>query len=206
VESVPPQQPISVAPAIVLYAVQALLVAAAAQSLYGHWGFWSHMPIVPDNPVGVMPMLPFGAVALILGHMVALVLAYIAWGILHYACWQALPERYRATTPAQAVGFLFIPLFNFYWAFVSLPKLAEGFNALDFERPELHMKDARGLGVLKAISFVAYWTIAWLPGLAAAVCLADAIVFGLYYYRIGHNANLLIQLRRARIPGREAVA
>ena len=111
-------------------------------------------------PVGVMTPSPFGSMVWLAGHTVALVLAYITWGVLHYSCWQALPERYRATTPARAVGFLFIPFFNFYWAFVSLPKLAEGFNALDFEHPDLHMKDARGLGVLKAIFFVAYWTFA----------------------------------------------
>ena len=68
------------------------------------------------------------------------------------------------------------------------------------------MKDARGLGVLKAIFFVAYWTFAWLPGFAAAVCLADAIVFGLYYYRIGHNANLLIRRDRAAFATANAPA
>ena len=58
----------------------------------------------------------------------------IFWSILHYSCWKALPEKYRATTPARALGFLFIPLFNFYWAFISFAKLAIGFNAVKRDR------------------------------------------------------------------------
>jgi len=34
--------------------------------------------------------------------------------MLHYQMWQAVPERFRRTTPGKAVGFLFIPFFNFY--------------------------------------------------------------------------------------------
>lgn len=46
--------------------------------------------------------------------------------LLHHKCWTVLPEPFRATTPGKAVGFLFIPFYNLYWALVSWPKLAEG--------------------------------------------------------------------------------
>ena len=45
---------------------------------------------------------------------------------LHYECWKALPERFRSTTPRKAIGYLFIPFYNCYWAFVTWPKLAGG--------------------------------------------------------------------------------
>ncbi len=46
--------------------------------------------------------------------------------LLHHKCWTVLPEPFRTTTPGKAVGFLFIPFYNLYWALVSWPKLAEG--------------------------------------------------------------------------------
>jgi hypothetical protein len=122
----------------------------------------------------------------------ALLSAYLAWGVLHYQCWAALPERYRATTPEQAAGFLFIPLFNFYWVFVSLPRLADGFNAFREEHPGRPIRDARGLAVAKAISFVCGWTIGWIPGIGSIVAIVDAVLFVLYYRAIVSNANQVI--------------
>ena len=100
-----------------MYTLQAVLVVPMEWSLlHADWNsFW--LWVVPD--------------------LLAIVSAYTAWGRLHYRCWEALPERFRATSPGQAVGYLFIPLFNFYWAFISFPKLAAGFNNLLAEHPEL---------------------------------------------------------------------
>ena len=119
----------------------------------------------------------------------AFVSAYLAWARLHYLCWRALPEKSRATTPGEAVGFLFIPFFNFYWGFISFPKLAGGFNALQAEHPELGLRNMKALGVAKAILFVCVWTIAFIPGLNAIFCLADLVVFVLFYRGIIGNAN-----------------
>lgn len=47
--------------------------------------------------------------------------------ILHYKCWKALPEKYRHTSPGKAVGFLFIPFFNFFWWDVSFGGLTRGY-------------------------------------------------------------------------------
>jgi serine/threonine protein kinase len=188
-ESRPPQQPVSLAPALVLYGLQAGLLVFTELIYRTQW------PFSPDHPFGTMfhQMAWYNPMAWLSIHFLALLAAYIAWAFLHHSCWKALPEPYRATSPARAVGFMFIPFFNFYWAFVTFPKLAEGFNTLGFEHPEVPMNDARGLGILKAISFVAIWTIAWLPYFASVVALADAIVFTLYYRRVAVNANRVIE-------------
>jgi hypothetical protein len=47
-------------------------------------------------------------------------------------------------------------------------------------------EDARDLTIL----FVSFCTIAFIPGLGSALCLADAVVFALYYQGIVFNANL----------------
>jgi serine/threonine protein kinase len=115
----------------------------------------------------------------------------VLWSMLHYSCWKGLPERFRATTPAKAIGYLFIPLFNFYWAFVSFPKLADGFNALRAERPDLPLKDLKTLGMASAVIFVCYWTIGWIPGVGSIVCLADLMLFLFFYAPAVANANLV---------------
>jgi hypothetical protein len=132
-------------------------------------------------------------------HVLALIAAYVAWGMLHHASWAALPWQYRGTTPGKAVGLLFVPIFNFYWVFVSLGRLAEGYNAVGDARPKLAIRDTSGLAVAKALSFVAVWTIGWLPGLASIVCIADAVIFVLFYRAVAFNANQVIA-RRAREP------
>ncbi len=117
----------------------------------------------------------------------------VLWSILHYSCWKALPERFRATTPGKAIGFLFIPLFHFYWVFVSFPKLADGFNAVRAEQPGLPLKNLRGAGIASAVCFICYWTIGWIPGVGSFVCLADLVLFLLFFGGAVANANLLIE-------------
>jgi hypothetical protein len=41
-----------------------------------------------------------------------------------YGAWDAVPPQYRGTSPGRAVGFLFIPFFNFYWVFRAIPGLS----------------------------------------------------------------------------------
>ena len=185
------QRRVSAMPAMVLYALQALFLVIGAHQLSmlpyafpgGPWGGW-HMS-------GAVPAwgFPFAWLA---WHVLALVAAYVAWGLLHHACWTALPGPYRETTPGKAAGLLFVPIFNFYWVFVSFGRLADGFNALGDTRPDLGFRNARELATAKAISFVAVWTIGWLPGFASAVCIIDAVLFVLYYRAVAFNANQVV--------------
>ena len=172
--------PISYVPALVLYAL------SAVAGVPGEFAFFNG---------DMSAALGWLAISVFL-----LALAYVAWGLLHYSCWGALPERYRATTPGRAVGFMFIPLFNFIWAFISFTKLADGFNAWGADVPGLPIKNMRGLGIAKAIMFFCFWTFGWIPG-GSIVALADVVVFGFYTRGIVFNANLMI-----RRPGRSLLA
>ena len=48
--------------------------------------------------------------------------------ILH-KLWSLIPTHKAKTTPDKAVGFLFVPFFNFYWNFVAIHGLAKALNA-----------------------------------------------------------------------------
>lgn len=59
-----------------------------------------------------------------LSAIASMVLFYI----LLYRNWQLIQDGYARTTPGKAVGFLFIPFFNFYWIFEAFPGLVKDTN------------------------------------------------------------------------------
>jgi len=70
---------------------------------------------------GVIGVIGLGVLATIPGT--------IAQFILLYQFWHLIQDGKARTTPGKAVGFMFIPLFNFYWFFVAFWGLAKDMNA-----------------------------------------------------------------------------
>jgi len=64
--------------------------------------------------------------------IIGLPLLVISWTsscYLHYSLWKVVPPHIARTTPGKALGFCFIPFFNwFYWYFVSLVGLSKDIN------------------------------------------------------------------------------
>ena len=179
-------------PALPLWMVHRVLWEAEAFSGAGLFGHLVGPMYIPG---------PMGGFRFFFLSMLALSAAYASWAVVHHACWKALPERYRGTTPAKAVGLLFVPVFNFYWAFVSLGRLASGFEAWGKDHPERPIRRARELAIWKAAAFVASWTVGWALGhepylggfgVTGIVVIVDAVLFALYYRAVVHNANEVI--------------
>jgi hypothetical protein len=57
----------------------------------------------------VTELVPFAPVPMLLG--------YIASYVFIYKQWKAIDDGQARTTPGKAIGYLFIPFFNIYWAF-----------------------------------------------------------------------------------------
>ncbi len=57
--------------------------------------------------------------------------------ILFYRMWAAIQDGQARTTPAKAVGFLLIPVFNFYWAFQAIWGFAKDYNRY-IDRHNIH--------------------------------------------------------------------
>jgi len=53
----------------------------------------------------------------------------IVMAILLYKSWAAIQDGHARTTPGKAIGLLFVPFFNIYWAFQAIWGLAKDFNA-----------------------------------------------------------------------------
>ena len=56
------------------------------------------------------------------------IVSIVFFMIWHYNNWELVDPDLRKTTPGRAVGFLFIPFYNFYWIFVSFIWLWQGLN------------------------------------------------------------------------------
>jgi len=102
------------------------------------------------------------------------VVAIVLSCIVHYKCWKAVPKEIARTTPGKAIGFLFIPFFNFYWAFVSYMGLAEDLNKAKGG------KNYRALGIAIAILFICSWTLTWMPFVSTLIEIPSFILWVIY--------------------------
>jgi hypothetical protein len=113
-----------------------------------------------------------------------IILGIVFTSILHYQCWRALPERFRATTPGKAVGYIFIPFYNFYWAFVSWPKLAQGLVEWQKSVGKSTVTDLRSLAMTYAIIFVCSMTVGLIPRFDILIHIGDLVLFIIFYRQI----------------------
>lgn len=58
-----------------------------------------------------------------------LIAGTVLFFIFLYKSWNQIQDGSQRTTPGKAVGFLFIPFFNFYWLFVGIHGLSVNLNA-----------------------------------------------------------------------------
>lgn len=93
--------------------------------------------------------------------------AIFIWGailglIYIHRAWTAIQPGHPSTTPGKAVGFLFIPLFNIYWAFIAYWKWAQDWNRIRQTYPSLQTAPAGSEGVF----------------LGACICQCAALIVG----------------------------
>jgi hypothetical protein len=69
-----------------------------------------------------------GAAFILLAY-IPILFAAVLMLVLVYKMWAAIQDGQVRTTPGKAVGFLFIPFFNFYWVFQVFPGFADDYNA-----------------------------------------------------------------------------
>ncbi|MBO4303421.1 MAG: hypothetical protein J6A21_02430 [Lentisphaeria bacterium] len=89
--------------------------------------------VLKSKAMTVLFMLPMGISILFCAGCVTS--GSIAAIVLLYRYWKFLPAEEAETTPAKAVGYFFIPLFNLYWSFVAYVKLSRTLDRL-LERPK----------------------------------------------------------------------
>lgn len=77
---------------------------------------------------------------------------------VQYACWTIVQDGTKKPSPAEAVGFMFIPYFNLYWAFVSFHRLSGELNKKAGEAdPGGSPRAQEGLSRAYCILFIGCW-------------------------------------------------
>ena len=99
-----------------------------------------------------------GVIFLLIGIALGLFSAIYLLILLHRS-WAAIQGPWAKTTPGKAVGFLFIPIFNFYWIFQAVRGLAVGSRAyLEASRPgtksPINEPVSVALGIFFIVTFI----------------------------------------------------
>jgi hypothetical protein len=129
-------------------------------------------------------------VVMFVGTILILIILMIAVGIyctviqmiLIYKAWQAIQDGHQRTTPGKAVGFQFIPLFNYYWIFQAIWGFSKDFNAYN-ERYGL------GLKKLKEGLFLTNPILTLTTSFLGIGSMANAIIFGFLIHYICNAIN-----------------
>ena len=127
-----------------------------------------------EEDIGLVALLAF----------VPLILNLIFTARFHYKCWKALPVGFARLTPGKAVGYLFIPFFNFYWSFPSFYGLAQDCSMLARDRGIRGSGALPGLGLTYAILFTVNLITTNIPILSLFVGIAQFVMWILLYHAV----------------------
>lgn len=123
------------------------------------------------------------------------VYAVIVMLVLWFRAWASIQDGQARTTPGKAVGFLFIPLFNFYWAFQVIWGFARDYNRY-IKRHRSHIEqsgvDAQPLPERLFLVYVILSLTTWIPILGLILLLVNCVVGVVMILRICDAVNALV--------------
>ena len=116
------------------------------------------------------------AVPLIILAFMASVYSVVILAMLIHRMWTMIQPGHPRTTPGQAVGFLFIPFFNFYWIFQAYYGWAQDYNRYvisnSLPAPRVNEGFALTVSILCVCSIIPY--------LGILIALVNTVFLGLF--------------------------
>jgi len=121
--------------------------------------------------------------------------------MLHYQLWKLIPTHIARTTPGKAVGFMFIPLFNFYWCFVSLLGLSKDLKEALRQRG-IQYQISEGIPIFCCVLFILSQLcinpsmelqFSLIDLLGMVIGLIGAVLAFLFYYSCKNGAIALLE-------------
>jgi len=109
------------------------------------------LQLLAGDPESGLAMVGLALIPMLYGAIINLVL----W----YKMWAAIQDGHARTTPGKAIGFLFIPLFNIYWAFQAIPGFSKDCNKYIERRGITAERLPEGL----FLAYVILGFVAWIP-------------------------------------------
>jgi hypothetical protein len=117
-----------------------------------------------------------------------LIYVAVVYYLLIYKAWESIQDGHARTGPCKAVGFLFIPFFNFYWIFVAHWGFAKDYNLyISRHRLDTASKLPEGLFLAYPILIL----VSLIPFVNIATSLAALIIFAVIIDRTCDAVNAL---------------
>jgi hypothetical protein len=116
--------------------------------------------------------------------------AFVVFVVLIYKMWRIVPLEFARTTPGKAVGFMFIPFFNFYWFFPAIWGWTKDFNSFLHQRQIDSKLAPEVLGLAVVIFWVVGAFISFISGFAGVpliglvIGLPNAVLVPLFIYQV----------------------
>ena len=149
-----------------------------------------------EEMASIAPAIMVGGLAYLAGGA-AMVAAIVFQMILTYRAWEIVQDGAQRTTPGKAVGFMFIPLFNFYWFFVAKYGLAKDLNRFI----ETHGIEARraspGLGLACAIMML----LSAIPLIGLYALIPALVILVIFLKQIANTAAEIVQFQADQADG-----
>jgi len=110
------------------------------------------------------------------------------WYLLLYKAWEVIQDGSASTTPQKAVGFIFIPFYNFYWIFKAWHGLARDYNRYIARHGVTAPKMKEGL----FLSFCILYICSAVPFLNYVAGLPFLVIFTINSNEIIDGVNTLL--------------
>jgi len=133
---------------------------------------------------GLVTLLGLSGMVSTLGSFAGLIFGFM----LLYRLWKLMPNDIARTTPGKAVGFCFIPLFNFYWWFVAYLGLCKDMNKT-LQRRRIQYRVNEGLGLIYCILAICSNILSWFSGVALVLTVIGSLfaiavgVIGIFFFK-----------------------
>lgn len=136
------------------------------------------------------------AVILILFALLAFVAGIVCWAVLLYRMWAQVQRPGVRTTPGQAVGFSFIPLFNIVWNFIAFHGLSQELNKYCQQRNIPATPVTEGLALTSCILLIGMF----IPCLNLVVALAYLPIVLISLWQMVAASQCIARANRAAPP------
>lgn len=135
-----------------------------------------------------------GSLLLLLFYSIPLLYGAVVMMVLFYKMWVAIQDGHARATPGKAIGFLFIPILNIYWAFQFIWGWAKDYNSLVAR----HGLNAPRLPEKLFLTYVILAFTAWIPVLGTMIVSVNYFVGMAMVEHICNGINAIPpQLKRA---------
>jgi len=118
---------------------------------------------------------------------IPLIYGAVVAAVLIYKIWVAIQGPTARTTPGKAVGFLFIPFFNFYWIFQAFWGWTKDYNALVAQKGVSAPRAPEGLALTMCILTL----VGIIPFVGYVTALVNIVLTIVFYNAAINGANAL---------------